>query len=69
MFADTNRMMNGDSTVEGMTSGMMGGMFLMGLLWIILLLVLITLGIMAIIILYRRYFAGQSAKAAKQKSQ
>lgn len=55
--------------MDGMMSGMMGGMLLIGLLWTVLLLVLITLGIMSIVILYKRYFRNTTAKTIKDKKQ
>lgn len=61
VFAHTNGMMDGNIMTNG-DSVMTGGMYLMGLLWILLLLVLITLGIMAVVILYRRYFAKEPRK-------
>jgi len=61
LFARMDGMMNGDN--------MMSGMLLIGLLWIVLLLVLITLGIMSIVILYRRYFRNTAAKTIKEKKQ
>lgn len=65
IFAHTQGMMGGNTMTsdEHMMNGvMMGIMFLLSLLWILLLTVLITLGVMGIIILYRRHFARSKNK-------
>lgn len=57
-------MMNGD----GMQSCMANGMWLMAVLWALLMLTLITLGLMTIVILYRKHFASSPDKKMRGKN-